>query len=194
KLPRDRTGQGILRHPQALLADRSRHQQELEAGRHRTSEVEQASDCRMPLDDRGDKRRRHLSGRRLGVPPLGRFWGGRMVRDRLQLSAGQEGSPRIPECLRTVEDGTSPRGPHGIQEVVGSPPFGSTLPFSPTGTIYVELWPSRSFPQFRSADFSYLARERSGEVAASCPGNLDWRLSAVSSLSRERTRAERAPG
>jgi hypothetical protein len=70
---------------------------------------------------------------------LGRFWGGRRVRDRPRPSAGQEWSPRILGYLRTVEDDAVSHGPHGIQEVVGSTPIGSTSPSSPFARRYTRL-------------------------------------------------------
>src|SRR5207245_6119519 len=53
--------------------------------------------------------------------------GGQAVRDRARRSAGQEWSSRFLACSRTGEDGGVPHAPHGIQEVEGSTPFGSTL-------------------------------------------------------------------
>ena len=52
------------------------------------------------------------------------------------------------------------------------------LRWAPSAPRY--LWRCRvgstRFLSVRSADFSCSGREPSGEVAASCPGNLDWRL------------------
>ena len=46
QLARDCAGQGVFRHPPALWPDRSRHQQELEARRHREGEVTLGCGCR----------------------------------------------------------------------------------------------------------------------------------------------------
>ena len=52
------------------------------------------------------------------------------------------------------------------------------------------------FPNVRYPDFSHSARERLGEVAASCRGNLDWRLFAGWALGCENNarNVQRWPG